>query len=294
MSHSPALRLAIRHLMSWGVGDPLPVEGSAPAEGCTTVVVEAAEHLASVLASDVVGAATLVFAPAAPGSSPPAGGAVVTYEGSLREPGGDLSLDDEFFLQTQDYSTSEYLVVMGPTLVRVMSEADFEAFLGDADRARHEGAFPTFLTAPAVRLADPGALGGPADADGPRTRLYVDASGVVSTGPAGAPLGGIEAGLVGLQRAWSECNAASSQPCAVSLGAVVPEAVRIAALAERPWLGRYLATVELLRNLAARGIGPLQVSGFGGRLSAGLADLDDAADADDPAQPVLLWSDDAT
>jgi hypothetical protein len=281
-----------KHLSSWGTGRVEPLEGTAQ-EGSLTVVLENADHLDALLASDVVGDRTLVLAPGESRAG------VVGYDGSLAEPGGDLAVDDEFFLQTQDYASACYMSVIGATLVRVVEQADFDAFLDDADRARAEGVFPAHVTSPAVQLADLAALGGgPVGEGGPRTRLYTDADGVVSVSPWAAPLGTLADGLDRLDAEWRRLTEAAAHPGAVALARAVPEAAGAAA-AERPWLGRYLAAVDAQRELHARGIAGLRVSGFGSRLSPVLAqalngqDGQDGQDGHDTDLPLLLWTEDA-
>src|SRR5690606_23774212 len=143
-----------------------------------TVVLEDAEHLSPLLASDVVDAGTMVFAPGHTGGTD--GPVIVGYEGSLSEPGAEVSHDPSIYLQMQAYGISEYMSVVGPTLIRVADGTDFEVLLGDADRARDEGVFAEFLTNPVIQLADLPALGaGPQD-DGPALRLHVNRSGELS------------------------------------------------------------------------------------------------------------------
>lgn len=291
---------ARRHLMSWGVGRALPGRPGQEDAGAATVVLENPRHLAEVLGSDLVGPHTVVLTPGrAPERADVPGPLVVGYQGSLSEPGGDLSIDDSFFLQTQDYATSAYMSVIGATLVRVTEEADFEAFLADADRARAEGEFAAFATDPAVQLADVSALGAGPASDGPATRLYVGEEGGLSTSPWGRRLGVLGDGFASVVAAWDRANAETAHPCAVALGDTVPEDVRTAALTERPWLGRYLAALAAVRELRARGLDGVRVSGFGGRLApdpagtSGAAGPSGAADADDAGLPLLLWTDEA-
>ncbi|WP_202437962.1 daptide biosynthesis RiPP recognition protein [Streptomyces sp. SID5910] len=285
---------ARRHLMSWGTGRALPGRPEGRHAGAATVVLENPRHLAEVLGSDLVGPHTVVLAPGrVPETSDVPGPLVVGYQGSLSEPGGDLSIDDSFFLQTQDYATSAYMSVIGATLIRVTEEADFETFLADADRARAEGDFAAFVTDPAVQLADVSALGAGPDGDGPSTRLYVGQEGELSTSPGGSRLGRLGSSFASVVAAWDRANTASAHPCAVALGDTVPEDVRVAALTERPWLGRYLAALAAVRELRARGLDGVRVSGFGGRLASTPAAPAGAADTDDSALPLLLWTDEA-
>jgi len=271
-------------LMSWATGRTTVSQDTAHA--ARTVVLEDADQLARLLASDVVDADTLVLAPGAEVSDGRPG--VIGYEGSLAEPGTEFTHDPGFYLQIQAYGISEYMSVVGPTLVRVADPTDFESYLLDADRARSQGAFADFLTNPAIQLADLPALGAGQDGDGPGLRLYVGRSGEMSTSPGGSPLGRVGDSFGALTEAWKRSNAESGRPCAVCLGAVVPEADRVAALAERPWLGRYLAAVHALRDLRARGILVTGVSGFGERLTSDLAEHPAPADDSDPGLPLLL------
>ncbi|MGW6545005.1 daptide biosynthesis RiPP recognition protein [Streptomyces massasporeus] len=289
------MSVARRHLMSWGVGGALPGRADSMYEGAATVVLETPGHLPALLGSDLVGPHTVVLCPGAPGHADgqEASPLLIGYEGSLSEPGGDMSVDDDFFLQSQDYATSAYMSVIGATLIRVMEEADFDAFLADADRARAEGEFAAFVTDPAVQLADVSALGAGPAGDGPRTRLYVGPEGELSTSPCGTRLGSLGDGFASVVAEWDRVNAGSAHPCAVALGATVPEDTRERALAERPWLGRYLAALVAVRELRARGLAGIRVSGFGGRLVAAAADRADAADACASERPLLLWTDEA-
>ncbi|MBU6532323.1 daptide biosynthesis RiPP recognition protein [Streptomyces mayonensis] len=285
---------ARRHLMSWGVGRARPGGPEGRHAGAATVVLEEPRHLAEVLGSDLVGPHTVVLVPGrAPENQDVPGPFVVGYQGSLSEPGGDLSIDDSFFLQTQDYATSPYMSVIGATLVRVTEEADFDAFLADADRARTEGGFAAFVTDPAVQLADVSALGAGPAGDGPATRLYVGQGRELSTSPWGSRLGLPEDGFASVADAWDRANTGAAHPCAVALGDAVPEDVRAAALTERPWLGRYLAALAAVRELRARGLEGVRVSGFGGRLAPAPAGPSRPADADDAGLPLLLWTDEA-
>ena len=283
-----------RHLLSWSTGafDAAP---DAPRRGyALTVLVESAKSLESLIASNVLGEATVVFAPAEADSSIelPHGAALVRYEGPVALLGDEISIGDDFYLQLQDYSTSAYMSVLGPTLVRVASDEDFEAYLADADQARETGEFPSFLVAAPVQLADVAGLGAGPGIDGPGLRLFVAESGDVSTSIGGWSLGTLEDGFDQLQARWEERNQQTSQPCGVCLGGVVDEEARVAALAERPWLGRYLAAVRAYQDLQARGVAEARVSGFGARLTESLAGVDQPADTSSGQLPLIFWNDD--
>ncbi|MGW2838409.1 daptide biosynthesis RiPP recognition protein [Streptomyces sp. NPDC001493] len=299
--HEALIGRAGLHLRSWVTGRGLL--GDAPGGGTATVVLEDAAHLPAVLASDVVGPRSLVLVPAGTGEADEAGessgashesGAVVVgFEGSLSEPGGDASIGGALFLQVQDYGTSPYMSLLGTTLVRVAGEADFEAFLSDADRARLEGEFAAFAVSPAVQLADLPALGSGETGDGPGTRLWVAADGSVSVSPLGARLGTAGDCAAALDARWAALTAEDATGAALSLTAVVPEDVRASRTAERPWLARYMAALDVLRDLHVHGVTDVRVSGFGGRLVDSLEPVGAPRDADDPRAPFLAWTPEA-
>ncbi|MCX5376690.1 daptide biosynthesis RiPP recognition protein [Streptomyces sp. NBC_00091] len=264
-----------RHLMLWGTGKP---GAELSAEGAATVVLENPEHLSTLLGSDLVGPRSVVFTPGhAEDTDTPQGPVIAGYEGSLSEPGAECSLGTDFYLQIQNYGISAYMSVVGPTLIRVADEMDQSAYLADADQARQAGDFPDFLTNPVIQLADLPALGAGTAGDGPRRRLYADQDGVLSTAPGGARIGVLgEDTLEQVETRWLLSQAAAGQGPA----------------AERPWLGRYLAAVGAVRDLRARGLADVKVSGFGGRLGAAAASVpaDEAMDTTDALLPLLLWS----
>jgi hypothetical protein len=284
-----------RALMSWGTGrnhTGEQVRGSR----ATVVVLENADALPDILAAGLVDADSTVFVggrdDAGPLSREPGHPRVIGYQGSAGEPGEELSIGDDFFLQIQDYATSEYMSLLGPTLIRICGSEDFAAFLADADRARSTGGFAEFSTNPAVQFADQNAYGAAAvdgpEAGGPTLRLWVDGAGSVSTSVNGTVLGTIGDPFDTIARRWREINAGSSFPSAVCLGAGIGEDERSAALADRPWLPDYLLALDAIKDLHARGQRDVRVSGFGGRRSTELA----ASDGHSAAQ-VLLWTEDA-
>ncbi|WP_328583401.1 daptide biosynthesis RiPP recognition protein [Streptomyces sp. NBC_00370] len=278
-----------RHLRSWVTGRP-PL-GDTAGPGVATVVLEDPGHLTAVLGSDVVGPRTLVLVPGEQDGEEHASGAtVIGYEGSLSEPGDDASVGDVLFLQVQDYSTSPYMSLLGTTLVRVAGETDFETFLADADTAKTEGTFAAFAVSPAVQLADLPALGGREPGDGPGTRLYVNREGDVSISPQGVRLGTAGDSAAALGAEWDRLNSESPADGSVALGAALPEEVRGPAVRQRPWLARYLAALDVQRDLQGHGVTDARVSGFGRRLVPALDAVTDAHDAVDPGAPFLSWT----
>ncbi|MCX5266155.1 daptide biosynthesis RiPP recognition protein [Streptomyces sp. NBC_00199] len=268
-----------QHLISWATASPL---AGSPGAGVGTLVLADAAHIPAVTAAGLVGHRTLLLAPddgtrdLAP---------AVGYQGSLTEPGDEFSNGQDFFLQTHAYAASPFMTVFGPTVVRVFDRHDFEVFLADADRALAEGVFPEFLLTSSVLLADPAALSGADDpADGPALRLYADRNGQVSTSPTGAVLGTVDDSLDVLAESFTRAGNA-----AAALDAALPAQTRAEALHDRPFLARYLAAVAALRSLMARGATGLKVSGFGSRLTPGLAVSGD--DLADPSLPIVLYGD---
>lgn len=228
--------------------------------------------------------ADLVFVPES-GNAPdqPTAG-VLAYEGGLRDPGDELFVAEGLFVHTQDYLATPFLAVAGPTIVRISGEADYDAFLEDADLARDQGVFVDQLLHPAVFLADQCALGSthPCDVD-QLSRVYVSESGQVRTAPGGSSL------VRTLSQPEDLIDAArrASVSGDICLNGVVAAGLIDGARARRPWLSRYLSAIDVLRGLRAEGKADYRVSGFGGRLVGALpAGLVESADA-----PFLLWKD---
>ncbi|MFE7387407.1 daptide biosynthesis RiPP recognition protein [Streptomyces sp. NPDC057582] len=270
-----------QHLISWATASPL---AGPPGAGVGTLVLADAAHVPAVTAAGLVGSRTLLLAPDdGTGVLAPA----VSYQGSLTEPGDEFSNGQDFFLQTHAYATSPFMTVFGPTIVRVFDQNDFDAFLADADRALAEGVFPEFLITSSVLLADPAALSGAHDpADGPALRLYADRNGQVSTSPTGAVLGTVDDSLDTLTERFARAGHDTA-----ALDAALPAETRAEALRSRPFLARYLEAVTALRSLMARGATGLRVSGFGSRMTPGLAAAGADADLADPTLPIVLYGD---
>ncbi|WNI16181.1 daptide biosynthesis RiPP recognition protein [Actinacidiphila sp. ITFR-21] len=302
MSDGGEMKRVRQHLLSWATGRPFGAAGPGSAVGAPaaarTVLLDDASLAEPLTAAGLVDGHSVVFVPqdpseaAEPARSDAAAPTYVGYGGSLAEPGGELSLGQEFFLESRDYAAAAYMPLLGPTLVTVTGPDDFELFLADADLARETGRFPEFAVAAPVRLAQLPALSADRDGDGPGLRLHVDADGGVSTAWSGVRVGTLDDGPAGLYQTWQDVNESSAAGCAVCLGAVLDEPGRLAGLTARPWLGDYLAAVDSLRTLTARGMAGLRVAGFGARL---LPEPDTDADpVPDPGRrrAVLLLGDD--
>ena len=106
----------MRDLMAWATGSRGPGR---------VIVLEDSRHLGEV--KEMLGAESgdrhhRIFVPGDPAD---AGENVVGYGGSFRECNTEASLGDDFYLQVQNYSISQYVSVIGPTLVRIADETDF-------------------------------------------------------------------------------------------------------------------------------------------------------------------------
>ncbi|ONH60867.1 hypothetical protein CcI49_09790 [Frankia sp. CcI49] len=274
--------------------DPAAGAGSGPGSGPEEIVLASAEHLTAVTDPDtgLADFQTLVFTPADPGTPVPAAvvGSLVRYAGSATEPGDDLLIGDDFFLQTFDYASGAYLSLVGPTLLRITSEIDYSVFLEDADAARSRGDFPEHLLHPLVQLADSCALGTLHPCAGRLgRRLFVAADGTVRPAPGGAIFGHLTtAGFQPLEHAFSGHaeildGVPADDPC---LAEVVPAEVSSQARQVRPWLSRFLWSIDALRRAQREGIKRPTVSGFGGRLVEALAG--ELADVDAPNAPLIV------
>lgn len=284
-----------RSLKVWGSGLVTPdvfESGAVPVGDYSAIAVLArSSHLEQVLQSGLIGPQSRVFVPGVFDAGPEP--LLMGYEGSLADPGGEVQVGTSFFLQTQDYGTSEYLSLIGATLVRVVDDQDLATFIEDADRARETGDFPEFLTHHLVRLCDAPALGASRADDGPSLRIFVDDEGGISTSPSGLRLGEVGDSLVQLEKDWQNINGRDTDnSCSVCLGAVVDNAARMSALAARPWLARYHAAISGLQHLRGRDIGldgEVCVSGFGGRLDRALTEVAEPMDERGATAPVLMW-----
>jgi len=274
-----------RRLMLAAVGTDYRAVMEGPRSHPAVVTVEVGVHATELARNGVVGEDSLVFAPQ---DDPPGIPGVVTYRGSVWNEGDELNLGGSFYLQAQKYAICEYMSVVGPTVIRVKDEEDFAIFLRDADIARESGAFPIYLANPLVFLADIPALGEPWKASGPDQRIHVRGNGEVSVSAFGKCLGTTDTPLSTLKARWEHENGVSQAPCAVALGEAVGEGVRSEGVRDRPWLGRYLAALNTIRQGLARGMAGLRVSGFGGYLAPGEGDLTDPANV----IPVVSWNED--
>ena len=227
---SPAERLT-----SWARGDLSPVAGGAP-----SVVVSACRRATPWLVEQV-GADTLVLAPRPRGQDRlPAGpGTWLGVAGAFDEPGDELEVTPELWVQTIDYQSLPYLGVAGPTVVRLLSGEDAHAFLRDVELLAG-GGVPEALLHPMVELGDRCALRGEPCTSTGVGRLHVDAEGQVRTAPRGQVLGAVGDPVAGLPAA-----PVLRDPC---LPADVTE---VLAGADAVAVRRFLGAVDAVRVLRA-------------------------------------------
>lgn len=202
------------------------------------------------------------------------------FSGAVR-PGSDLVFGDGLTVRVRHYGVADFEALDAPTALIVSDDDDFSAYLRDADEAFGHGRFANHVTHPAAVVANLASLGGRADAAGPQHRMYLDDDGVIRTSPTGCGLGVAQDGVTALQLRWQRSNAGSARPDAAGTADAIDDDDRVTALAERPWIGRYVAILSALRQSRLGGRNARAVSGFGRRLTNGLplGGVIDAVDA---------------
>src|SRR5690625_7668175 len=115
--------------MVWGSGrlEPGSAEPSEvhAADGSVAIVLERADQLDAARKSGIVGKDSRVFVPGVYDDLD--GPIILGYDGSLSDPGGDVQVGVQFFVQTQDYGTSEYHSLIGSKLPKISDISDFDA-----------------------------------------------------------------------------------------------------------------------------------------------------------------------
>lgn len=273
-------------LAEWLTG----LRSSSGSSSRRTVVVQSAHLLGDLIDQGLVDANTDLFLGDAGTATRPAALTAGwelprTFTGSFALFDSDILLDNGYRMLLRQYGTAEFHCLETPTALRVTDAHDLSAYLRDADEAWSGGVFARHVTHPNAITADLAALGGGAQRSGPADRLYVFPDAAVSTSPTGAVLGTAADQLPAIIARWQRANQVSAQPDAIGLGRVVDERDRTDALTERPWISRYLLAVSVIRAVRRSHRIPDRVSGFGGRLTPGLAA---PTTPDDLLAPVLL------
>ncbi|WP_353888700.1 daptide biosynthesis RiPP recognition protein [uncultured Microbacterium sp.] len=239
----------------------------------TVFFLESGEHLGDVLRA--ARRRDIVLAP--PGSVRRGDANVIGYRGRFREPGDRLVLDGHHVIELQDYVAAPFLSIVARTVLRQRSAEGVAALLSDADTARDYGIFVDQLLSRAVLLESRMSFTPTPAAAGSVVRVHVTADGEYRDGPDGLLLG-----RVGDERAEIEAAAVAGAGRGRSFARIVDRRVLEADLDDRPWLGRYLAALDLLRERHG-GPGRPTVSGFGGHL---VRALDESA-----AFPIVVSAD---
>lgn len=234
-------------------------------------LLEAAQHREAVLG--VARPGDTIIVPAAGCSDGDevarAGVTVIGYDGSWRGSGDRMMLDGHHGLALQDYAALTSVSVVEPTVVRFSSAAGLELFLGDADAARSSGVFVDPLLDGSVLLDSRATLVDPREGTAALVRVHVTTTGEYRDGADGLLLG-----RAGATREAIEALAASGAGRGRAFAGIVDGGDLEAALDARPWLARYLAAVELLREWG-RAYGLVAISGFGGHLVTALDHYDE-------------------
>lgn len=242
----------------------------------TVFFLEAGAHLDEV--RRICTGSDIIFAPGADIGSD---GHEVGYTGSFQDAGDEMLLDGRHAFELQDYLAAPFISIVGLTVVRQNSAAGLDAFLQDADTARASGVFVEQLLSGAVLLDSRASFSG-RDTGAELVRVHVTGAGEYRDGPDGALLG-----VIGDLREELDAAAAASAGPGRAFERIVARSEFDDAVASRPWLGRYIAALDLLRQWDGAHAQPA-ISGFGGHLVGALDDRRRAAAATSPEAPFLV------
>lgn len=241
---------------------------------------EAAEQLSPVL--DLAHPGDVVIAPragAATGERPaPAAVTVIRYDGRWCEPGDRMQLGGGETLELQDYLTMPSLSTLGATVVRQWSSRGVDAFLEDADVARRAGVFVDQLVSGDVVLDSRASLAGGEAAAAALLRVHVTETGECRDGPDGLLLGHVDEA-----RSCLETKAADGGGAGRAFDRICDRDELNQALGRRPWLGRYLVVLDIIRRSPGA-----SVSGFGGHLVSVLDEYDELPAITSATAPFLM------
>lgn len=114
----------------------------------------------------------------------------ISYQGEIEQPGDEIQVGKDFWLQTVDYQSLRFTTIAGPTVARLLDATDVTIFANDASGLRIKGDIDLMLVHPGVEIGDRCLLSGnPCTAGGHLSRLYVSENGNVRTVPSGLVLG---------------------------------------------------------------------------------------------------------
>lgn len=249
------------------------VSGRRALDAGAVFFLESSVHLADVLRE--AGPSDIVFTPAGSASSRQPN--VVEYGGRFREPGDRLTLDGHHAVVLHEYVAAPFISIVSPTVIRQCSAEGLSAFLSDADTARGYGIFVGQLLSRAVTLESRASFLPCDQTASGLVRVHVTADGEYRDGPDGMLLG-----RSGDGRADVAATALEGADLGRAFSRIVDSRVLAADLEDRPWFGRYLAALDVLRDWEGNP-GGLSVSGFGGHL---IKTLDESA-----AFPVVVSAD---
>ena len=206
---------------------------------------------------------------------------LVGYSGVFLEPGDEMTLNGRHTFELQEYLAAPFISIVGLTLVRLGSAAGLSAFLEDAETARRDGAFVDQLLSGAVALDSREAFVSGA-LDERLVRVHVSRDGEYRDGPDGCTLG-----RVGDDRNELERGASAWEGSGRAFARIVASDAFEREVLARPWLGRYVRALDLLRQ-SKPSLGELTVSGFGGHLLSALDDASSGFSVVDAHAPFLL------
>ena len=234
-------------------------------EGTRDIVIEAA-GCTKWLHDDATGLlrhGDMVVAPDAPAADATRRGERwVIGRGGLGASGGELAISDVLRVQAFDYRLIGFAALAGPTVFRLASTADAEAFIEDLDAATRGEGFRAELLDPRVELGDQCAIGDSRRCAAARlSRLYVDHDGAVKPSASGAPIGHVGDNAEMLYDAAADAIN-SADPC-ISGDVVTHLAARDAILRRA-----YLAALRAVRAMPASTRVDWRVAGFGWQLNS--------------------------
>lgn len=243
--------------------------------------VEQLEHLDEVLR--VARQGDTVFAPV--GSGGHSDQRVIGYEGAFEEPGDEMTLDGRHLFELQDYLAAPFISIVGLTVIRQGSAEGVAAFLSDADTARNSGIFVDQLLSDSVLLDSRSSFLSFAPSDESLVRVHVSSEGTYRDGPDGLALGHL-----GDARDQLETAARDGAGRGRGFARIMDRDTLGSDLDDRPWLERYVAALDLLRQWDGAPRHPV-ISGFGGHLVTALDRSDATASITSAEAPFLVTGD---